>query len=162
MKAPNLYPTDNRCALCGRPELLYFIKQERRYTCSEDCRPINTAPKAKTPRKLNAAAKGARMERGIVKSLEKAGIKARRQPGSGNIGTRINEDSLTGDVTFTIGDETLTLEAKHRANGEGFKVLEGWLGDNDGLVLKRDRQTPFYVLSESTWLRLVGLARAGA
>ena len=43
-----------------------------------------------------------------------------------------------------------------RANGEGFKTLDNWLGDNDALFLVRDCAEPLVVLPWATWKRLAG------
>jgi hypothetical protein len=40
------------------------------------------------------------------------------------------------------------------ANGEGFLTLEGWLGPNDLLILKRDCQAPMVVLTFEMYARL--------
>jgi len=77
------------------------------------------------------------------------GVPAQRVPLSGAAGGR-----FTGDVW--IGD--WRAEVKARANGNGFKTLEKWLGENDLLFLRRDRQKPMVVL---TWETYAGLIKKG-
>ena len=82
--------------------------------------------------------KGARAEREIVARHRALGIHAERVPLSGACG-----GSFAGDVIIPgIG----TVEVKCRAGGAGFKTIEGWLGDNAALFLRRDRQSPLIVL----------------
>ena len=91
--------------------------------------------------------KGARIEREIVALHRALGIHAERVPLSGVCG-----GSFAGDVIIPgIG----TVEVKCRAGGAGFKTIEGWLGDNAALFLRRDRQSPLIVLPWATWERLV-------
>ena len=40
----------------------------------------------------------------------------------------------------------LIAEVKARKDGEGFKTLEGWLGENDMLLLKRNNAEPLAVM----------------
>lgn len=84
--------------------------------------------------------KGQRIER------EDAGIPASRVPLSGAAG-----GEYAGDLRIL----DLVAEVKARANGEGFKTLEAWLGDNDLLFLRRDRQRPLVVLPWGTYLVLM-------
>lgn len=94
--------------------------------------------------------KGSRIEREIVNRHREAGIPAERVPLSGAAG-----GSFGGDVV--IADE-LRAEVKARAGGKGFKTLEGWLGTNDALFLRRDRAAPLVLLPWSTWERLAARA----
>lgn len=89
--------------------------------------------------------KGARTERGIVTALRDAGIPAERVPLSGAARYQGNGADLDW---YARGKDAapLVCEVKARANGEGFAVLERWLGDHDALILKRDRQEPLVVL----------------
>jgi hypothetical protein len=73
--------------------------------------------------------KGYRREREVVLALGEAGLSAQRMPLSGALG-----GDLRGDVMV----EGVRLEVKGRA--EPPKVLEGWLRDNDALVLIADRK----------------------
>jgi len=45
----------------------------------------------------------------------------------------------------------LVSEVKTRGNGEGFTMLERWLGDADILFLRRDRPEPLVVLPWRIW-----------
>jgi len=91
--------------------------------------------------------KGARGERDIVARHLALGVHAERVPLSGACG-----GSFAGDVLIEgIG----TVEVKCRAGGAGFQVIEGWLGDNAALFLKRDRKTPLVLLPWETWERLL-------
>lgn len=90
--------------------------------------------------------KGSRIEREIVHLHTAIGIPAERIPLSGAAG-----GSFTGDVI--IGD--LRAEVKARANGDGFKTLEGWLGKNDLLFLRRDRQQPLVVMPWAIYESLI-------
>ena len=86
--------------------------------------------------------KGARREREIVELLNAInGVHAERVPLSGAAG-----GSYSGDISIITAGEKLTAEVKARKNGEGFLTLERWLGENDMLILKRDRQRPMVVL----------------
>ena len=95
--------------------------------------------------------KGGRLERDIVQRHRDAGIAAHRVPLSGAVA------GYKGDVILDgLGD--LRCEVKGRGSGDGFKVLERWLGDFDLLFLRRDRQDPLVVLPWRTWLRVTGRA----
>ena len=90
--------------------------------------------------------KGYRAEREIVQLHKTYGVNAVRMPLSGALG-----GDLSGDVHIEgVG----RAEVKARANGQGFKTLEGWLGKNDLLFLRRDRQAPMVVLPWSTYIKL--------
>ena len=92
--------------------------------------------------------KGARIERELVNRHRAAGITAERVPLSGA------HPSHPGDVLVTVAGRTLQCESKARAGGDGFKTLETWLGTNDVLFLKRDRQPSMVVLPWDVWLWL--------
>ena len=103
---------------------------------------------------MNSKRKGIRNERLIAKLHTDAGINARRVPFSGSIGTLLPElTSMKGDVQILNGE--FVAEVKARANGEGFKTLERWLGVNDMLFLRRDRQPPFVVLPWEVYERIM-------
>ena len=104
--------------------------------------------------------KGARIEREMVRLLnEIPGVEAERVPLSGAAG-----GSYSGDISMRIAqldvdgvvEIGMTAEAKGRANGDGFVTLEKWLGKNDMLILKRDRQEPMVVLPWVSWEKIVG------
>ena len=82
--------------------------------------------------------KGGRVERELVNKLKDAGIAAERVPLSGAAG-----GTFSGDVLI---QGALIAEVKARKDGEGFKTLEGWLGENDMLLLKRNNAEPLAVM----------------
>src|SRR5512143_1185270 len=90
--------------------------------------------------------KGSRVEREIVKRHLAMGVRAKRMPLSGAAGGDFAGDVLVEIETDGLPRWVLRGEVKARANGEGFKVLEGWLGQNDVLFLRRDRAEPMVLL----------------
>lgn len=94
--------------------------------------------------------KGGRVERGIVALFKDAGFEAERVPLSGGAG-----GSYDGDVIITTPLGKRKAEIKARANGEGFKTIERWLGANDLLILKRDRQPPMIIIPFAEYARLL-------
>lgn len=100
-------------------------------------------------------AKGCRRERQLVELLKSAGVEARRVPLSG-------ATWMKGDVLAEVGPLNLRIEVKARANGEGFKTIEGWLADNDACALMRDRAAPMVVLPWETFRRLCALVRVAS
>ena len=97
--------------------------------------------------------KGGRVEREIVNALKDAGIPAERVPLSGAHG-----GSFAGDVVVA---KRWRAEVKARKSGSGFKTLEGWLGSNDLLILKRNNADPMVLLpwSMAKALLLVAIAQ---
>jgi hypothetical protein len=93
-----------------------------------------------------ARQKGDRHERKIVNSLKEAGIGAERVPLSGAVG-----GTFGGDIH--IG--SFRAEVKARANGEGFRSLERWKGDNDFLILARDRAEPQVLMDMELFQKLL-------
>ena len=91
--------------------------------------------------------KGNRVEREIVKRHLAAGIEAERVPLSGAV-----RRSYSGDLR--VGSD-LKAEVKARASGEGFRLLERWLGDNDLLFLRRDRAEPIVVMEWETYMQIM-------
>ncbi|BCI68114.1 putative PDDEXK endonuclease [Acetobacter aceti] len=99
--------------------------------------------------------KGARRERQIVSLHVEAGVRAERVPLSGAMRFR-NTASTDVDVYARGKDNApFVCEVKARANGEGFRTLEGWLGNADALFLVRDRKEPMVVLPWDRWLEIV-------
>lgn len=96
--------------------------------------------------------KGGRVEREIVALLTEAGLPAERVPLSGSAG-----GSFTGDIR--VGP--WLAEVKARKSGAGFKTLEGWLGSNDLLVLKRNHAEPMVLLPWRIASALLVLGVAG-
>lgn len=103
--------------------------------------------------------KGARRERQVVELHTAQGIKSERVPLSGAMRFR-NTEKTDVDV-YARGDHEapFVCEVKARASGEGFKTLEGWLGEADALFLIRDRAAPLVLLPAARWLELLALAR---
>lgn len=99
--------------------------------------------------------KGSRVEREMVHAHRRAGIKAARIPLSGAAGGEFSGDIKLQITQQGLPDLVLRGEVKARRDGEGFKLLEGWLGQNDLLFLKRDRAAPLIVLTWDTWERLL-------
>lgn len=95
--------------------------------------------------------KGTRVENEIVQRHKDIGIDAERVPLSGAAG-----GSYTGDVVIgPTASPPLRAEVKARKAGAGFTTLERWLGTNDLLFLKRDRQTPMVVMTWDTYETLI-------
>ena len=94
--------------------------------------------------------KGDRLEREIVALLRSHGIEAERVPLSGAAG-----GSFAGDV---IVAGRYKAEVKARANGSGFKLLEGWLEGNDLVIMKRDRKKPLIAMSFDAYVALLHAA----
>lgn len=91
--------------------------------------------------------KGNRIEREIVDLHRDIGVNCSRVPLSGAAG---------GDYSGDIRIANLGIgEVKSRSQGQGFKTLEGWLGNNDALFLRRDRAKPLVVLSWETYVKLI-------
>ena len=83
----------------------------------------------------SAKAKGTRLEKWVSGELSSAGLRARRQPGSGIY------SSFPHDVEMDMPRLGRTvIECKARKNG--FATLERWLGKADLLIIKHDRQDP--------------------
>ena len=97
--------------------------------------------------------KGGRVERELANAFKAAGIPAERVPLSGAAGGSFSGDLLIGN--------TLIAEVKARKEGAGFKTLEGWLGDNDLLILKRNNQSPMAVVPWDQLLKLLTAAGYG-
>ena len=94
--------------------------------------------------------KGDRIERELVTLHREAGVEAQRVPLSGAAGGQ-----FSGDLVIQAPAGQLKAEVKARASGDGFKTLEGWLGGNDLLFLRRDRAAPLVVLPWPVYLRLL-------
>ncbi len=98
--------------------------------------------------------KGNRRERQVVALHHGLGMRAERVPLSGS--SRYQGNGADIDIyPWSRDGPPLVGEVKARANGEGFKTLEKWLGENDMLFLVRDRQEPMVVLPWATWERLL-------
>ena len=98
--------------------------------------------------------KGQRRERQIVALHVDLDIHAERVPLSG--ASRYQGNGGDVDIyPWPPDGPPLCGEVKSRRNGEGFKTLEKWLGDNDMLFLVRDRQEPMVVVPWRVWERLL-------
>jgi Holliday junction resolvase len=86
----------------------------------------------------------------LVAELKELGLEAERVPLSGSCG-----GSFSGDLIVKSGDLTLRVEVKSRKGGAGFAQLEKWLGANDLLVLKRDRQAPMALIPWNVFVMLL-------
>lgn len=99
-------------------------------------------------------AKGSRVEREMVKRHEALGVPTKRI--DGKIGQFGADKSHDIDVYARGRDEApLCGEIKARKNGEGFTVLERWMGDNDFLLLKRNNTEPMVVVPWRVWAELI-------
>jgi len=99
--------------------------------------------------------KGSRIEKEIVDLHRKNGIKARKQPLSGALEKSLGKE-FAGDVVITVAaDKQLTGEVKSRRHGNGFRLLDKWLCDNDILFLRKDRSMPIVVIPFDVWLSLL-------
>lgn len=100
--------------------------------------------------------KGARVERNIVSLHKACGVHAEKVPLSGAVkGIRAGQGHDI-DVYVPTRHSPLCGEVKARKNGEGFKTIEDWLGENDFLVCKRNNAQPLVVLPFDIWLELCG------
>jgi Holliday junction resolvase len=98
--------------------------------------------------------KGARVERLLVNALVKEGIDAKRIPLSGACSGFEGDISIKPRQGYRVGQDYV-CEVKSRKNGEGFATLERWLGKNDFLFLKRDREQPIVVMQWDQFVRLM-------
>lgn len=97
--------------------------------------------------------KGLRRERALVEIHTKCGIRAERVPLSGASHYQGNGADIDIHVR---GPQPLKAEVKARGEGNGFKTLQRWLGENEALFLWRDRAAPFVVLPLHVWLEVAG------
>ena len=93
--------------------------------------------------------KGNRVEREFVNKLKNEGIPACRVPLSGAAG-----GDFTGDLHVDWHKRRLIAEVKCRKGGNGFKSIQHWLGSNDLLFLKSDRNEPLVVMPWGMFLEL--------
>ncbi len=104
--------------------------------------------------------RGSDIEREIAAKLTDLGVPTRRVIGSGahgHIDKRLKGDLQIGTFEGTDAGWLLTGEVKKRKDSEGFKVLEGWLGDNDLLLLRRNHREAYTFMP---WDTLVPLLQA--
>mgnify|MGYP003653600174 CR=1 FL=1 len=91
--------------------------------------------------------KGSRVERKILKMFQKLGMEGKRVGFLPALGI-----PTKGDLEI----EGMNIEVKARKNGEGFKVIEQWLSDNDMLVLVANNKEPLIVQTFSNWAETRG------
>ena len=100
--------------------------------------------------------KGNYYERLFAKQLTALGIPSRRVIGSGAHARY--DKRLAGDLQIGVREDSDPLmqgEVKYRRGGKGFKTLEGWLGGNDVLLLRRASAPPTVVLEWDTFIKLL-------
>lgn len=95
--------------------------------------------------------KGYRIEKLIEELLQSSGIQAERIPLSGSMGGKYDSDLVIG----TVDNPIYRCEVKARKDGQGFKTLENWKGDNDILFLKRNYQDPMVVMDIDIFIELL-------
>ena len=101
--------------------------------------------------------KGARVEHDLVELHKAIGVAACRVRRSGALAHRLGPD-LAGDLKIWAHGPAappLRGEVKARQDGDGFAVLERWLGCHDLLILKRNNADPLVLLPWSTWASLL-------
>ena len=103
--------------------------------------------------------KGIRVEREIIDRHKELGVYCQRAPLSGGVQFR----GATVDIdiyAFGRAQPPMISEVKSRAEGQGFKMIEKWLGDDaEVLFLQRDYATPIVVLPWSSWAGLLDAIR---
>lgn len=98
--------------------------------------------------------KGARIEREIVALHEEIGIRAEKVPLSG--ASHYQDAGHDVDVYPVDPDGcAYVFEVKARKSGNGFRMLDRWLENAEGLFLRSDRNKPLVVLPWETWVRLL-------
>ncbi len=98
--------------------------------------------------------KGDRIEREIVALHQDMGIHAERVPLSG--AQQYQGNGADVDIyPWGLDAQVLVSEVKGRKDGDGFKTLEKWLGENDILFLRRNNAEPLVVLPWQTWARML-------
>lgn len=98
--------------------------------------------------------KGARIEREVVNRHRDRGLKAERVPLSGAAHYKGGDHDIDAYAAWEP-DIPLCGEVKARKNGEGFKTILDWLGENDFLVLRADGAAPIYVIPERVWFKFL-------
>jgi hypothetical protein len=108
-----------------------------------------TTPRASRPGATRHRRKGDRVEREIVD--RHIGVHAERYPlsGASRFGHNVNL------YVFGNDEAPIVNEVKGRKNGAGFTTLEKWLGEYDGLFLRRNNVEPMIVLPWRVWADLL-------
>lgn len=91
--------------------------------------------------------KGSRVEREIRDAHLQVGIPAKKQPLSGALGGEYAGDLLIAGK--------LRAEVKARKNGQGFAMIQKWLGNNDLLFLRENNDTPKVAMTFEIYLTLL-------
>jgi len=95
--------------------------------------------------------RGDRDERAVVELLISHGQSAQRVPLSGAAG-----GEFSGDVRAVINGTQVSIECKVRKEGTGFGLLERWLAGHDILTVKRPRQDRLVVMTDKTFMKILG------
>ena len=102
----------------------------------------------------SAKRKGSRVELEVAKRLDAIeGVRAQKTPLSGALG-----GYWSGDIRATIEATGEDFVVEVKARRDGFKVLDGWLGKNDVLVVRADRTEPRVYLTFDAFARLLEAA----
>jgi hypothetical protein len=102
--------------------------------------------------------KGAAHEREIVNRHRALGVHAERYPLSG--ASRFRGSGHDVDIYLFGRDQAPALaEVMGRKNGDGFTMLEKWLGDFDWLFLRRNNADPLVFLPLRMWAHMLGRVR---
>jgi hypothetical protein len=120
--------------------------------------PLSAKPRKYAPGGARHRRAGDRVERELVALHKALGIEAERYPLSGSSRFRGSGHDLDIYV-FGRDQAPLVVEVKKRGNGEGFAVIERWLGEYDLLFLRRNNNTPLVVLPWRIWQRLLERVR---
>ena len=98
--------------------------------------------------------KGNRIERELINRLKDSGIDAKRVPLSGMC------EGFKGDIVLVANGKDLVAEVKSRAQASGWRTVKVWLGDNDLLFLREDREKdPLVVMRWEQFLEFIGVTR---
>jgi hypothetical protein len=95
--------------------------------------------------------KGNRVERELVRLLCELGLPCVRVPLSGAIG-----GVWAGDIHLELYGRTHRIEVKARRE---FRTLQQWLGTNELLILKADRQDPLVLMPVRLFAELATAAQ---
>jgi hypothetical protein len=96
--------------------------------------------------------KGARFERDIVNRHRDLGVLAKRVPGSG-----AHEYTHDADVDiYPFGEDAGAWIGECKVGAQVPKSVGQWLGENDMLFMRRDREQPVVVLPWARWCDLLG------
>jgi len=95
----------------------------------------------------SAKIKGSRVEREIRDAHLKVGIPAKKMPLSGALGGEYAGDLLIAG--------SLRAEVKARKSGQGFAMIQKWLGDNDFLFIRENNDTPKVVMPFTIYITML-------